>query len=408
MMLVLCLSLSTVRGFHQYEAPNLIDLLLKKLSDPEFVNKLRDIQLESRSLETDHAKKGSKQKTETLYEFIKSGYNAVQIDVPLPNVVAVYVRELDVYFVACYRPPSYMNEKNDSLKSFLSDFVDGKSVVVMGDFNLPSLRWIEDGFVDRNSTSFDKGFLEVFLLLGLCQWVSQGTFHPSGNVLDLIFTSDSDVVGDVTVMPPLPGCHHSPVVVEYFPHKLEENVSDVVDGRLWFKGNYRAINEYLLTEDWMSKFEGGSAEENYSYLSSVLLALINCYIPCRPISCELPRWMSRPPRCLMRERSVAWNEYKRLREQFGRDSQNVLCALSHFNVLNHRYRNFSKQKQCDYEVSLIGRISTSPKLFHSYIRRRKKGRSVIGPLKSSSGVVSDKFQMCELLAMPVPFVKCIE
>ena len=57
-------------------------------------------------------------------------------------------------------------------------------------------------------TRSDQRFLDLFASLGLIQWVQSPTFHLSGNILDLLLTSDLDRVGDVEVCLPLPVCLH--------------------------------------------------------------------------------------------------------------------------------------------------------------------------------------------------------
>ena len=58
-----------------------------------------------------------------------------------------------------------------------------------------------------------------------------------------------------------------------------------------------------------------------------------------------------------------------------------------------------RNNQCLCEGSVVGRLVSAPKLFHSYIRRRKKGCPSIGLLRSEYGrVVTDASDMNELLA----------
>ena len=102
--------------------------------------------------------------------------------------------------------------------------------------------------------------------------------------------------------------------------------------------------------------------------------------------------ISTPPRSLLRERSEKWSDYKRLTEHLGRNDVEVVDALRNFNGVNYRYKNYSRQKQGEHEMYLINKISSSPKLFHSYIRRRKKGKIMIGPLRTETGVVSESLK----------------
>ena len=66
--------------------------------------------------------------------------------------------------------------------------------------------------------------------------------------------------------------------------------------------------------------------------------------------------------------------------------------------MNYSHRNFARNNQFLYESSIVGRLVSAPKLFHSYIRR-KRGCPFIGPLRSEfRRVVSDASDMSELLA----------
>ena len=61
----------------------------------------------------------------------------------------------------------------------------------------------------------DMVFFDCLSLLGLNQWVKKGTFVDSNNILDLVFATELDRTGDVSVLEPFPKCHHCPVVFEY-------------------------------------------------------------------------------------------------------------------------------------------------------------------------------------------------
>ena len=72
-----------------------------------------------------------------------------------------------------------------------------------------------------------------------------------------------------------------------------------------------------------------------------------------------------------------------------------LCRLAweDFSSLNLEFRNYSLGRQWDHELNLVRRLSHSPKLFHGYIRQKKKGNPPVGPLKHEGHVVSDPGQM---------------
>ena len=75
------------------------------------------------------------------------------------------------------------------------------------------------------------------------QLVFEPTFIASNNILDLIFVSNTEIVGDVVVLPPHPKCQHCPVAVDLYT-EVNDN-SNSVKIRLWNKRNYAAVNEQL-------------------------------------------------------------------------------------------------------------------------------------------------------------------
>ena len=80
---------------------------------------------------------------------------------------------------------------------------------------------------------------------------------------------------------------------------------------LWSKGNFKAMNRFLMTVDFDGKFEGKSAQDCYRVFLALILDLIDQFVPCMVFnSNENPKWMANPPRSLMCERASSWREYK--------------------------------------------------------------------------------------------------
>ena len=80
---------------------------------------------------------------------------------------------------------------------------------------------------------------------------------------------------------------------------------------------------------------------------------------------------------------------------FGRQSEQARAAFTTFSQLNYEYRSYVRQNQEFYEEGLA--TATAPKLFHSYIRRRRECPSV-SPLRLLDGeVVSEAAGMSKLL-----------
>ena len=147
--------------------------------------------------------------------YVSESLSFVPIEIDLPNIADVLLVNLNVWVLVVYSPPSYTVEQDDRLIRFLNEFIVGKEVIIVGDFNLPSLDWCSDNVLHGYVPPREMLFFDCFCTLELSQWVEEGTFVDSDNILDLVLTTQRNRVGDVSVLAPFHRCHHCLVVFEY-------------------------------------------------------------------------------------------------------------------------------------------------------------------------------------------------
>ena len=90
------------------------------------------------------------------------------IDVSVANTLVVHILEWDTFIIVSYRLLSYNDLENDSLKISFSDLCTDKNVLMLGDFNLPSITWDgtrTDSFLPRRATPSDRTSYETFMEL---------------------------------------------------------------------------------------------------------------------------------------------------------------------------------------------------------------------------------------------------
>ena len=322
--------------------------------------------------------------------FVEENLKFDNVDVSHANCLSFRLRHLNIYVYVVYRPPSNTPEQNQALIDFLVNSCTGKEVLILGDFNLPSISWRSQQPCGMASVA-DGMFLDMFSTLGLTQWISEGTFPRSGNVLDLILTSEQDRISTAQVQPPPPGCDHCSTHCEYV-FDIDVQVDSQQHRRLqWHRGQFSTINDILSNIDWDIELFQLSAQEAFVKLLSILEPLVNEYVP-RARQGNWRRkvpWKSNPPSSLKRRRKTAWEEYKRLRSNIGRKAPHTVSALRTFQEANSQLRAFASSAQIEYEKSLIIRSKENPKLLHSYMRHKKQLRCSVGPLRLASNVVSD-------------------
>ena len=107
----------------------------------------------------------------------------------------------------------------------------------------------------------DRVFYQCFMDCGLVQLVSEPTFVPSGNILDLCLVSCAEEVGEVGILPPLPRCHHSPVLLELLIANMTKGVPKSNIIRMYNKANFSAISEELASVDWVGLFGDNGPSE---------------------------------------------------------------------------------------------------------------------------------------------------
>ena len=105
-----------------------------------------------------------------------------------------------------YRPPGAINGMPASLLLYVENAIQEKiPTLILGDFNFPNINW--DNCTVSSRHMGQDIFLDRMVSLGLSQLIREPT-HRSGNVLDLVFVSEPNLIQNLEVKPPIPGCDH--------------------------------------------------------------------------------------------------------------------------------------------------------------------------------------------------------
>ena len=332
--------------------------------------------------------------------FVHNSIKHVSLDVPIKNCVVTHLVDLNLYIVAVYRPPSYSDQENSALVQYLLQVCCDKEVLLVGDFNLPSLSWDQENWT-HSVTGVERQFLDAFLSLGLTQWVTEATYPRSGNILDLMFTTDDDRIGSVAVLPPIPGCDHCPTMCDYLFDSLALPASLPSKSQWkWHHGKYNKIARSLAEVDWDLEFLYLDPDDAYMRFLNVVTPLIQEHIPVSSpgTSKRLP-WKVNPPSSLLNRKREAWVKYKSVRLRLGRSAAPTREALQDFFTVNQSVKTFALRSQSEYELQMLEKFKCDPKLLHGYVRSKKVGCPTVGPLRLRDGTLTDDPQiMVEELA----------
>lgn len=331
--------------------------------------------------------------------YIKDSIKAYQFNAhdPPPNTLTVFFPSFNIYVSVIYRPPAYDNISNLNLINYISSLSINKELILLGDFNLPTISW-NQLVIDQHISPADSLFLDMFNTLGLQQWVNEPTYLRSDNILDLVLTSETDRVISVTLHPPFPHCDHCLVKFSYIFQGDYDDIDDAVTFLDWSRGKYSKIRQALDRYDWDLEFMNLNIDDTNAIISSLLWNLSSLYVPPRKPTKSSPPWHKFIPKNLFKQKSRFWEQYKHSRAQFGRNSYHALTNLSLFQQANIALRSSVLSAQRKYEENLISSRSSRPKLFHSYIRRKKQGRPKAGPLLINNVLTDDHMAMANIFA----------
>ena len=154
-----------------------------------------------------------------------------------------------------YRPPGLLPMQNQNLVNLLHktrSYSKSEYTIVVGDFNYPSIDWERFSF----GPSCDQ-FVDAVLDLNLTQHVLQPTRNDA--ILDLVFSSDPEVVSNVDILEPLGNSDHNMVLCDLnLPNSLTHKTAK--KSRNYRKANWELFQENLAMVDWEKVFSSGEPE----------------------------------------------------------------------------------------------------------------------------------------------------
>ena len=113
----------------------------------------------------------------------------------------------------------------------------------------------------------------LYKTVALCKHVLEAT--RESNILDLILTSEDNVIEDLKIIEPLGNSDHNTIMCKYLCSNLMYESSDSTKlNQIDFKhANYANINKILSVVDWDNEFEGKDIDGQWrSFCDSVKCA----------------------------------------------------------------------------------------------------------------------------------------
>ena len=279
-----------------------------------------------------------------------------------------------------YRSPNIRQEDDEKLHNAIKE-ISKRECVIMGDFNHGHIQWKSLESVGRD----DQQFL---LLIQDC-FLTQHVLDPTrgGNVLDLVFSSQNELVDNVKICEPLGSSDHNQI---HFSIKIQTEITSKKRGRRNFnKGKYKQMRTYLASTNWTYLMKDNTATECWIILKDEIEGIIETFVP-------IQNQGKRSRKKHLSKEAIRKIAYKQIMWRIYRNTGNIEDYNNYKKALNLATAEMRKSKRSFEQKLANDIIKNNNKSFYAYVRSKQKVRDKVGPLKNSAGnVISDGFQMAE-------------
>ena len=315
--------------------------------------------------------------------YVKEGLNPIDCELVTEHemlgiMLKSLKRELYVYLV--YRPPHQAIEKDKSLYSYLSTIIKNKLCIIAGDFNCPKVDWKH-----RTADLEGRQLIDFASDELLTQWVNEAT--RGNNILDLVFSSEDDMISNLKIEEKLGKSDHNIV-------KFEINTNFTIRKTSFIKPDFRNANfERLRTEvNRIEKISKTNVEDKWNSLKNTYKTIRNDCVQqkhTRSNKPEQPKWFNNSIAKEIGERQKAYKLSKIYPTQ-----ENVKVHKQQCRKVDRIIR----KSKLENEQRIAAAAKTNPKVFYAHVNSRKPIKSTIGPLKDRQGnMISSDEGMADLL-----------
>ncbi len=302
----------------------------------------------------------------------------VHVQIPSPyavcECVAVDLCSVLSYRIICaYRPPNATTEDSLLLYELLTWLTNcERPVVVLGDFNLPSIEW---SMHRCPSSSVYTEFMRFVETQGLVQTVSEPTRLQ--NVLDLVLTSDELLISNVCVEPSFGNSDHSSVEFELLSNMQPKSSEQQQWTRNFRKLDVFAAKQLLGLVNWNSVFSGcDCVQQMWDALRTVLEDVFDKTVPWVKVgaaSRAYPKFITK----LQARKRRLFKAWKRLGTAGSKQAYRNCCRECTEAIRSYQLRR---------EERILSSGNRSQ--FYSYVNEQRTVRAGVAPLVSPDGSIA--------------------
>lgn len=280
----------------------------------------------------------------------------------------------------CYRPPSNNKTCDEAMYELIAK-ASSENVLIMGDFNFPELNWAKSESLD-DSHPFMECVNDNFLFQGVTECTR------GDNILDLLLTSEENMINNVTVGEPFGSSDHQIIRFNFIASK--EDSGEEFKSHNYFKANYERMREEARMINWEGVIMGVDIEVDWNSLKLEIVKLRDTYVPYKKNQKSRCKWVNRSVIKSRRAKNKAWVKYK--------DSGKRADLYEKYLLKLKKCSRLTREAKRSFEQNLANNIKENSKSFFSYVRSKQRTKEKVGPLKDKTGkLINDDILAANLL-----------
>ena len=324
--------------------------------------------------------------------YIKNGIKFVQVNPPEivedSSWIMIKTKNGVKRLYGClYRSPNSSAENNEKMLRNLSWARNNYSeVVLIGDFNLPSIDWKTEKCQGR----YESAFIELINSLGFEQIITDFTRFRHGqnpSLLDLLLVSDANIVQSVNMISPFGKSDH--VVIE-FSVSTRYNMTNGSKSKFNIrKMDFMKFSEEMSSHDWNNMFcDDCDLDRSYNEFIEIVGGLIKKYAPqAKEKRRSIAPWSNRLISKLSEKKRRLWGRYRYT--QSTSDYVKYRECLKNFN--DEKFNAIRR-----FENKIISNKDSNPKTYHKYVSRKDRYKDTTISLVHDEEICSDEKKCADI------------
>lgn len=291
----------------------------------------------------------------------------------------------NVVLVSVYRSPNSTEENNHKLLSLISEFndLDDKFKVLCGDFNLPNIEWRFWTSTEQFSQVFIEKIRDGYLFQKVDE-VTRFREGSTGNILDLVFCNDDQLIEEVSIDSPIGKSDHGCILFSCdleIQHKNSEKMVYMMERANW--GKLRD----LMNIDWKDYLNDQNVDEIWNKFKTKLFGDVDNCIPKRKFKVE----QNNKAHKKYTQNKKLWSKIKKKRKLWSRlkqikttGAENYVGELSNvynnYRRINNQVRRATRNEAIKQDKVIAKNVKENPKIFWKAVQSKTKSTCTIPEL----------------------------